>query len=573
MPTSDPARRGDRRLLASFVMGAIGSTFVFLSSLHGILGRRPPELSGPSAIPRGHMAMDCGAAALFIISHLNGGTQSLAALRDLTSTSELGTNMLNLKEAATSIGFGAHGNRGDFNDLVSYVRKPRRYAVLHFRMGHFMAVVGASGDYSRVRVVDPSIGIQDFGPEDLQSLKWSGVMLVLEAPEESIKEQPGFAKKSNPVGIVIPAIAAGFEGKNKADAVTRTSRSSIARYSNSTDESRVKSDGSMRLSASTSTVNLGAIPISTTHNFHVTITNKPHHDVLVGRVSPNCGCTNVTLSRHHIPAGKTADLTGEFHADREPARFRKEIEVYLASSTEPDVTVAIIGECVRTINTTQDTVSVNPDPLADRSDRVTVGVLNNSTFPIELSIEPSVTGDLKMSLSKTHLEPGTTSEVRLTALPNLLTRSAEVVRIFTTHPFEKVVQIQVFVQPIGALRVQPAAVRFGVLSAEQFANLRPVAITITGPILGAVTLAEIETPPVLSLSYSDQTEAKRVLTFVTVSSHIMSSIRGDIVLGFDSNRSAKRFTTRIPVSGIVRDASADVGSLLLQSSDPNGETQ
>ena len=61
---------------------------------------------------------DCGVACLMSLIKLNGGTNSIEKLRELSGTTKQGTTMLGLYQVANKIGFTAEGCEADIQDSV-----------------------------------------------------------------------------------------------------------------------------------------------------------------------------------------------------------------------------------------------------------------------------------------------------------------------------------------------------------------------------------------------------------------------------------------------------------------------
>jgi ATP-binding cassette subfamily B protein len=140
--------------------------------------RAEPETYGSSFPPSGRQ-VDCGACSLYVICKIVGREQSLEYLRGLTKTSNLGTNMFNLKEAAEIIGFDTEGCQLSFSALHQELAYHGKYAILHSQHDHFVAVVGTAGA-DRIRLLDNVLGIQDLSEEDVNRIyHWDGATLLL----------------------------------------------------------------------------------------------------------------------------------------------------------------------------------------------------------------------------------------------------------------------------------------------------------------------------------------------------------------------------------------------------------
>ncbi|NQT17727.1 MAG: hypothetical protein HQ582_33535 [Planctomycetes bacterium] len=127
---------------------------------------------------------DCGPATLYCICRLVGKPYKLDSLKQLTETSSSGTTMLNLKDAASNVGFEVDARNGSWDMLQRHVQRPGRYAIVHATVdgsGHFVGIAGAVGPRS-VRVVDVARGVRDLDEEGFAAAyDWKGHMLRLRA--------------------------------------------------------------------------------------------------------------------------------------------------------------------------------------------------------------------------------------------------------------------------------------------------------------------------------------------------------------------------------------------------------
>jgi ATP-binding cassette subfamily B protein len=144
----------------------------------------PPAAEASPILTSDNRTVDCGAASLYVVCKAAGREQPLDYLRTLTKTSDLGTSMLYLKEAAEAVGLEVEACRVPFRLLHEHVAKPNHYAILHSRIGHFAAVM-AVADEDRVRVLDNALGVQDLAEDDFTRIyQWEGAVLLLKAPPD-----------------------------------------------------------------------------------------------------------------------------------------------------------------------------------------------------------------------------------------------------------------------------------------------------------------------------------------------------------------------------------------------------
>ncbi len=122
---------------------------------------------------------ECGPMSLFLICEASGNTKSIAELRELANTTESGTTMLDLKNAAASLGFNVEARQLPFGALRSHLASPDGYVILHVGSAHFTSAFSATED--TIRVADPERGVQDMSETALQGApyRWDGTALLL----------------------------------------------------------------------------------------------------------------------------------------------------------------------------------------------------------------------------------------------------------------------------------------------------------------------------------------------------------------------------------------------------------
>jgi ABC-type bacteriocin/lantibiotic exporter with double-glycine peptidase domain len=139
-----------------------------------------PVAGDPQSVLPGRR-QDCGAKCLYLICKAAGKDSSIAQVRKLSKTTNDGTNMLELKNAAVALGFQVEAYDLPFRELRDFLSVDGRYAILHSSAEHFFPALGRCGN--KVRVLDPAIGIEDVGEEQLRSARyqWNGKALLLTA--------------------------------------------------------------------------------------------------------------------------------------------------------------------------------------------------------------------------------------------------------------------------------------------------------------------------------------------------------------------------------------------------------
>ncbi|MDY3563822.1 cysteine peptidase family C39 domain-containing protein, partial [Gemmata sp. JC673] len=105
---------------------------------------------------------------------------ALEKIIELTNTSDDGTTLLHIKEAAESLGYKASGVKIGYSDLLNYLAEARGRAILHFNAGHFVAALGVSN--GQLLIADGPEPVAPTQPEELERRGWSGYALLVERP-------------------------------------------------------------------------------------------------------------------------------------------------------------------------------------------------------------------------------------------------------------------------------------------------------------------------------------------------------------------------------------------------------
>jgi len=131
---------------------------------------------------------DCGLKSLYLVCRAAGISRGIVELRQMIGGSGHGASMLDMKNAAVALGFSVSAERTSFEHLRQHLNQPGSYAILHCDTGHFVAALSA--DHKCIRLIDPSIGIDDVHEESLFSsrYRWGGVALLISSPAQ--KERP-----------------------------------------------------------------------------------------------------------------------------------------------------------------------------------------------------------------------------------------------------------------------------------------------------------------------------------------------------------------------------------------------
>ncbi|HVN59274.1 MAG TPA: ABC transporter transmembrane domain-containing protein [Bacteroidales bacterium] len=112
-----------------------------------------------------HDSSDCGAACLSTIVRCLGGNTSIEELRKISGTTQIGTTLLGLYQAAVKCGFDATGYEAGLEDIKSY----RNYLILHVSLENGMDHYIVSFGYEDEKFIlwDPGFGLRRMTSEEL----------------------------------------------------------------------------------------------------------------------------------------------------------------------------------------------------------------------------------------------------------------------------------------------------------------------------------------------------------------------------------------------------------------------
>lgn len=133
-----------------------------------------------------HDMTDCGAACLISLIRYYGGDSSILHLREISGTSNTGTTLLGLYQAAQAMGFDAQGAEANgIPDLIEH-GKPCILAVVIDRvLQHFVVCYGV--ERGKFVISDPVKGVIEMSEEELNAI-WTRKCLLLE-PNASFEKR------------------------------------------------------------------------------------------------------------------------------------------------------------------------------------------------------------------------------------------------------------------------------------------------------------------------------------------------------------------------------------------------
>ena len=131
---------------------------------------------------------DCGVACLMSLIKLNGGTNSIEKLRELSGTTKQGTTMLGLYQVANKIGFTAEGCEADLNALIEHKQPVILHVVIENQLQHYVVCYEYDSEKGFL-IGDPAKGIYYLTADELDKIWVSKSCLTLEVNESFVKAE------------------------------------------------------------------------------------------------------------------------------------------------------------------------------------------------------------------------------------------------------------------------------------------------------------------------------------------------------------------------------------------------
>jgi len=115
-----------------------------------------------------HDSTDCGAACLVSVIRFYGGNSTLERIRKLSGTSQTGTTMLGLYQAASQAGFDATGFEASIKDLIGYAGILILHVTINNGLEHYMVNFGF--ERGKFIIWDPGAGLTNMTESELEKI-------------------------------------------------------------------------------------------------------------------------------------------------------------------------------------------------------------------------------------------------------------------------------------------------------------------------------------------------------------------------------------------------------------------
>lgn len=122
---------------------------------------------------------DCACACLLMIIKYYNGFVSLEYLREITNTTNDGTTLYNLVDAAKKIGFNAYGLKGMFENLDDTLLPVIAHGIVEKKYKHFVVIYKIDKKSKTVTIADPAEKIKTISFEQFKKFS-TGYYCILE---------------------------------------------------------------------------------------------------------------------------------------------------------------------------------------------------------------------------------------------------------------------------------------------------------------------------------------------------------------------------------------------------------
>ena len=144
---------------------------------------------------RQHDMTDCGAACLLSLIRYYGGESSILHLREISGTSNSGTTLLGLYQAAETMGFDAQGAEANgILDLIEHGKPCILAVIIDKVLSHFVICYGYENE--RFIISDPGKGVVEMTEQELSDT-WTRKCLLLEPNTHFVKKETVIGKKKS----------------------------------------------------------------------------------------------------------------------------------------------------------------------------------------------------------------------------------------------------------------------------------------------------------------------------------------------------------------------------------------
>ncbi len=292
--------------------------------------------------------------------------------------------------------------------------------------------------------------------------------------------------------------------------------------------------------------------------FHANLFNYGVKPLEIASFQASCGCTDVRLDKNICEPGGKIEISGTLRPENKAGKFRHRISLFEASPSDRVHLLEVLCETQSEFTLSPEAVTLRPTPFSLEVAQATLTLENRSSERIHLGNPAALPEGFSACLTPHTLKPHEASTILLKADGRFIGDVDYTLKVPTSHPIERLLEIPIHIRPVGGIRIAPTAIRLGVSSKTALLNIHgPLTVHLTGANLNQVSLGKITTPRYLNLSKSEAPASDSLdLCFAFVPDELGGiDLRGELTIELIAKEfkpgSLQKVTYRIPISGIL----------------------
>lgn len=250
-----------------------------------------------------------------------------------------------------------------------------------------------------------------------------------------------------------------------------------------TSRTSVRTKDGTDLEAGPSIVQLSEIPVGLDKGFSSVLTNSGLDKVRIDKVSGSCGCLALTAEKDECAPGETIRIAGVIRP-RKPGPFRHLVTVLYRGqsadlSEQQQIIIEVTGSAYSSIEISPPRLVFAPSATVS-SVLSTVKITNRSDRLIRLYQIDAIQHGISIKLEKSKIQPKEVLELTCRLQKHFYAEDQFAIRLMTSLPTEKVIEIPVEVKPKERIVITPSEIHLGVISRKQLLDKGKIRFAVTG---------------------------------------------------------------------------------------------
>jgi len=287
--------------------------------------------------------------------------------------------------------------------------------------------------------------------------------------------------------------------------------------------------------------------------FEIQLKNVSGESVEFRGVMAGCACLKVRIADPRVEPGETTVLTGTLRGRGRAGTFHDELLVVVAGAQEEGYKIPTQWDVKRRVEVSAEAVTLRPDFASAAAGSASVVLRNASEQAIGLSDPKTLPTGIKAVLESHRLLPGQAATARFSADATFVTPGRFSVSFPSSHPSERAVEVQVEVEPVGAIRIVPAVVNWGVLPKRELLE-RTLDVSLQGELLRTCEFREVKLPAYLSSVREPKSPGPTIRAFAFRVNDAFAGgadIKAEIIIVYRHRPSGRSLNIQVPLSGFV----------------------